>query len=265
MKSFILPAGMWLLAPRMYSLCMPPCWKVDRNMQEQDLFVDERVIKYLNRLSDYLSAFAIPVTCFKAAETLEAAGIMSDQLFCNGEFDKRCGILYVIFRDHIFPVWIDGAFASRNNISAIWGLVSPSAIFSNISFSRLVSDGNNGFSGCRNNTVADLLKYSLSLPPFVWLVISVVPHPSVHTRPPLLPRILRIIAGWLLMLSHDVYLQDDAFAVHNSMPLVSGRLISMMITSGKMTWVLQQCMAIGKLPAQTISFVSNSIMDLIPL
>ncbi|MFN8252969.1 MAG: cob(I)yrinic acid a,c-diamide adenosyltransferase [Ferruginibacter sp.] len=59
MKSFILPGGHVAVSTTHVARCV--CRRAERicvNMQEQDLFVDERVIKYLNRLSDYLFMLA---------------------------------------------------------------------------------------------------------------------------------------------------------------------------------------------------------------
>jgi cob(I)alamin adenosyltransferase len=59
MKSFILPGGHPSVSTIHIVRCV--CRRAERlcvNMQEHDLFVDELVIKYLNRLSDYLFVFA---------------------------------------------------------------------------------------------------------------------------------------------------------------------------------------------------------------
>ncbi len=59
MKSFILPGGHISVSTIHISRCV--CRRAERlcvNMQEHDLFVDQLVIKYLNRLSDYLFIFA---------------------------------------------------------------------------------------------------------------------------------------------------------------------------------------------------------------
>ncbi|MFZ1452262.1 MAG: cob(I)yrinic acid a,c-diamide adenosyltransferase, partial [Ferruginibacter sp.] len=55
MKSFILPGGHVAISTAHVTRCV--CRRAERicvNMQEHDLFVDPLVIKYLNRLSDYL-------------------------------------------------------------------------------------------------------------------------------------------------------------------------------------------------------------------
>jgi len=55
MKSFLLPGGHIAVSTTHVARCI--CRRAERccvNMQEQDLFVDPLVIKYLNRLSDYL-------------------------------------------------------------------------------------------------------------------------------------------------------------------------------------------------------------------
>ena len=55
MKSFILPGGHPAVSTAHIARCV--CRRAERicvNMQEHDLFVDPLVIKYLNRLSDYL-------------------------------------------------------------------------------------------------------------------------------------------------------------------------------------------------------------------
>lgn len=59
MKSFILPGGHPAVSTTHITRCI--CRRAERicvNMQEQDLFVDPLVIKYLNRLSDYLFVLA---------------------------------------------------------------------------------------------------------------------------------------------------------------------------------------------------------------
>jgi len=59
MKSFILPGGHVAISTAHVTRCV--CRRVERicvNMQENDLFVDPLVIKYLNRLSDYLFVLA---------------------------------------------------------------------------------------------------------------------------------------------------------------------------------------------------------------
>jgi cob(I)alamin adenosyltransferase len=55
MKSFILPGGHVAVSTAHIARCV--CRRAERccvNMKEQDLFVEPLVIKYLNRLSDYL-------------------------------------------------------------------------------------------------------------------------------------------------------------------------------------------------------------------
>lgn len=59
MKSFILPGGAVAISTAHVTRCV--CRRAERlcvNMQEHDLFVDPLVIKYLNRLSDYLFVLA---------------------------------------------------------------------------------------------------------------------------------------------------------------------------------------------------------------
>ncbi len=59
MKSFILPGGHVAISTTHVTRCV--CRRAERlcvNMQEHDLFVDSLVIKYLNRLSDYLFVLA---------------------------------------------------------------------------------------------------------------------------------------------------------------------------------------------------------------
>ena len=59
MKSFILPGGHMAVSTAHVARCI--CRRAERicvNMQELDLFVDPLVIKYLNRLSDYLFVLA---------------------------------------------------------------------------------------------------------------------------------------------------------------------------------------------------------------
>lgn len=59
MKSFILPGGHIAISTAHITRCV--CRRAERicvNMQEHDLFVDPLVIKYLNRLSDYLFILA---------------------------------------------------------------------------------------------------------------------------------------------------------------------------------------------------------------
>lgn len=59
MKSFILPGGHVAISTAHVTRCV--CRRAERlcvNMKENDLFVDPLVIKYLNRLSDYLFVLA---------------------------------------------------------------------------------------------------------------------------------------------------------------------------------------------------------------
>ena len=59
MKSFILPGGHTTVSSIHITRCV--CRRAERltvNMQQHDLFVDEKVIQYLNRLSDYLFTLA---------------------------------------------------------------------------------------------------------------------------------------------------------------------------------------------------------------
>ncbi len=59
MKSFILPGGHVAVSTAHVARCV--CRRAERicvNMQQQDLFVDALVTKYLNRLSDYLFVLA---------------------------------------------------------------------------------------------------------------------------------------------------------------------------------------------------------------
>lgn len=59
MKSFILPGGHPAVSTAHITRCV--CRRAERlcvNMQVQDIFVDPLVIKYLNRLSDYLFVLA---------------------------------------------------------------------------------------------------------------------------------------------------------------------------------------------------------------
>ncbi len=59
MKSFILPGGHVAVSTTHVARCV--CRRAERicvNMQQQDLFVDTLVTKYLNRLSDYLFVLA---------------------------------------------------------------------------------------------------------------------------------------------------------------------------------------------------------------
>jgi cob(I)alamin adenosyltransferase len=59
MRSFILPVGHQAISTAHIARCV--CRRAERwcvNLQEEDLFVDPMVLKYLNRLSDYLFVVA---------------------------------------------------------------------------------------------------------------------------------------------------------------------------------------------------------------
>jgi cob(I)alamin adenosyltransferase len=59
MKSFIIPGGHQAISTAHIARCV--CRRAERlcvHMQEEDLFVETLVIKYLNRLSDYLFTLA---------------------------------------------------------------------------------------------------------------------------------------------------------------------------------------------------------------
>ena len=59
MKSFILPGGHQTVSSIHIARCV--CRRAERltvNMQQHDLFVDQKIIHYLNRLSDYLFTLA---------------------------------------------------------------------------------------------------------------------------------------------------------------------------------------------------------------
>lgn len=59
MKSFILPGGHVTVSAAHIARCV--CRRAERlvvNMQQQELFIDEKIIQYLNRLSDYLFTLA---------------------------------------------------------------------------------------------------------------------------------------------------------------------------------------------------------------
>ena len=59
MKSFILPGGHSTVSSIHIARCV--CRRAERlavDMQQQDLFIEEKVIQYLNRLSDYLFTLA---------------------------------------------------------------------------------------------------------------------------------------------------------------------------------------------------------------
>lgn len=59
MKSFILPGGHVAVSSIHVTRCV--CRRAERlavNMQQHELFIDEKIIQYLNRLSDYLFTLA---------------------------------------------------------------------------------------------------------------------------------------------------------------------------------------------------------------
>lgn len=59
MKSFILPGGHPAVSSLHITRCV--CRRAERlavNMQQHELFIDEKIIRYLNRLSDYLFTLA---------------------------------------------------------------------------------------------------------------------------------------------------------------------------------------------------------------
>src|SRR5215203_1395974 len=59
MKNFILPGGHVIVSSIHITRCV--CRRTERlavNMQQHDLFVDEKIIQYINRLSDYLFTLA---------------------------------------------------------------------------------------------------------------------------------------------------------------------------------------------------------------
>lgn len=59
MKSFILPGGHPIVSSIHIVRCV--CRRAERlavNMQQNELFIDEKIIRYLNRLSDYLFTLA---------------------------------------------------------------------------------------------------------------------------------------------------------------------------------------------------------------
>lgn len=59
MKSFILPGGHPTVSSIHITRCV--CRRAERlavNMQQSELFIDEKIIRYLNRLSDYLFTLA---------------------------------------------------------------------------------------------------------------------------------------------------------------------------------------------------------------
>lgn len=72
MKSFILPGGHPAVSTLHIARCV--CRRAERvcvNMQEQQMFVDVLVIKYLNRLSDYLFVLARYTAHVMNAEEVE--------------------------------------------------------------------------------------------------------------------------------------------------------------------------------------------------
>ena len=71
MKSFILPGGHQAISTAHIARCV--CRRAERwcvNLQEEDLFVETLVIKYLNRLSDYLFTLARYIGHLKGVEDL---------------------------------------------------------------------------------------------------------------------------------------------------------------------------------------------------
>lgn len=71
MKSFILPGGHVAVSSIHITRCV--CRRAERlavNMQQHELFVDERLIRYLNRLSDYLFTLARYATQKLGAEEI---------------------------------------------------------------------------------------------------------------------------------------------------------------------------------------------------
>ncbi len=71
MKSFIIPGGHQAISTAHIARCV--CRRAERwcvNMQEEDLFVETLVIKYLNRLSDYLFTLARYIGYLKGVEDL---------------------------------------------------------------------------------------------------------------------------------------------------------------------------------------------------
>jgi cob(I)alamin adenosyltransferase len=69
MKSFILPGGHPIVSSIHIVRCV--CRRAERlavNMQMNDLFIDEKIIQYLNRLSDYLFTLARYVAKLLGAE-----------------------------------------------------------------------------------------------------------------------------------------------------------------------------------------------------
>lgn len=71
MKSFILPGGHVTVSSIHITRCV--CRRTERlvvNMLQNELFVDEKIIQYLNRLSDYLFTLARYVTQKMGAEEI---------------------------------------------------------------------------------------------------------------------------------------------------------------------------------------------------
>lgn len=72
MKSFILPGGHIAVSTAHVARCV--CRRAERNcvnMSEEQLFIDLLVIKYLNRLSDYLFVLSRYITHLTGAEEIE--------------------------------------------------------------------------------------------------------------------------------------------------------------------------------------------------
>jgi cob(I)alamin adenosyltransferase len=72
MKSFILPGGAVAISTAHVARCV--CRRAERlcvNMMEQQMFVDQLVIKYLNRLSDYLFVVARYTAFLMGIEEIE--------------------------------------------------------------------------------------------------------------------------------------------------------------------------------------------------
>jgi cob(I)alamin adenosyltransferase len=71
MKSFILPGGHSTVSFIHVARCV--CRRAERlavNMQQHELFIDERIIRYLNRLSDYLFTLSRYATKLLGAEEI---------------------------------------------------------------------------------------------------------------------------------------------------------------------------------------------------
>jgi cob(I)alamin adenosyltransferase len=72
MKSFLLPGGHVAVSAAHIARCV--CRRAERNcvnMQEQHLFIDPLVIKYLNRLSDHLFVLARYISLLLGVEETE--------------------------------------------------------------------------------------------------------------------------------------------------------------------------------------------------